>query len=310
MATDYYSILGVDKKASPEDIKKAYRKLAVKYHPDKNPGDKKAEEKFKQINEAYEVLSDVEKRKNYDQFGDPRGYMHGQAEAGRQQRPGGGQSYTYEGDPADIFGQGDQFGDFFESFFGAGGGRGGKGGSRGGRKTDVQAEITISLEEAYQGAAKVFSINGNNIRIRLKPGTYEGLLIRLPGKAGPANGKTPAGDLYLTIHVAHDPRYEMNGDTVKQKLSIDLFTAVLGGDKEVTTLAGALKIKIPPGTQNGKIMRIKGKGMPVYNKEGQFGDLFLEIVVQVPEKLTDEQKELFRKLQASFTRANKSQPFA
>ena len=310
MATDYYSTLGVDKKASPEDIKKAYRKLAVKYHPDKNPGDKKAEEKFKQVNEAYEVLSDAEKRKNYDQYGDPRGYMHGQAEAGRQQRPGGGQSYTYEGDPADIFGQDDRFGDFFESFFGAGGGRAGKGGSRGTRKTDVQAEITISLEEAWQGAAKVFSINGNNIRIRLKPGTYEGLLIRLPGKAGPANGKTPAGDLYLTIHVAPDTRYEVNGDTIKQKLSIDLFTAVLGGDKEVTTLAGALKIKIPPGTQNGKIMRIKGKGMPVYNKEGQFGDLFLEIVVLVPEKLTEEQKELFRNLQASFTRANKSQPFA
>jgi len=313
MATDYYSILGIDKKASPDDIKKAYRKLAVKYHPDKNPGDKKAEETFKQVNEAYEVLSDEEKKKNYDRYGDPRGPMHGQGQpGGGQQRPGSGQSYHNEGDPSGFFGQGEGFSDFFESFFGnARGGKGSGGrGTRGGRSADLHAEMTITPEEAYNGAAKVFGINNNNIRIRLKPGTYEGLQVRLPGKAGAADGKTPAGDLYITIHVAPDARYEISGENIQQKVSIDLFTAVLGGEKEVTTLAGTLKIKIPPGTQNGKIMRLKGKGMPVYNKEGQFGDLFLSISVLIPDKLTEEQKALFRQLQDSFSQANASQHYA
>jgi len=311
MAKDYYSILGVPKNATQDDIKKAYRKLAVKYHPDKNPDDKKAEETFKQINEAYEVLSDEEKKKNYDLYGDPRGNMYQQdpnAGAGRQQRSGG-QSYHFEGNPADFFGQGDQFADFFESYFGNARGSAGAG-RRNRRGSDMQAEMTITPEEAYQGAAKVFSLNNNNIRIRLKPGTYDGLVIRLPGKAGAGTDKATAGDLYITIHVAPDTRYEIDGETIRQKLTIDLFTAVLGGDKEVTTLAGQLKIKIPPGTQNGRMMRIKGKGMPVYGKEGQAGDLLLEMQVQVPEKLTEHQKELFRQLQASFAKTNKTQPYA
>lgn len=307
MATDYYSVLGVDKKASPDDIKKAYRKLAVKYHPDKNQGDKKAEETFKKVNEAYEVLSDEEKRKNYDRYGDPRGPLHGQEGPGPggQQRPGGGQSFHYEGDPSDLFGQGEGYDDFFQSFFGGAGGRGRS--ARHPRGADVQAEMTISPEEAYQGAAKVFSINNNNIRIRLKPGTYEGLQVRLPGKGEAMGDKTPAGDLYITIHIAPDPRYEISGENIRQKTPIDLFTAVLGGEKEVSTLAGTLKIKIPPGTQNGRLMRIRGKGMPVYNKEGQWGDLFLDISVLVPDKLNEEQKALFRQLQNSFSRSNKEQ---
>ncbi|MBS1564810.1 MAG: J domain-containing protein [Bacteroidetes bacterium] len=313
MAKDYYSILGVDKKASQEDIKKAYRKLAVKYHPDKNPGDKKAEESFKQISEAYEVLSDAEKRKNYDTYGDPRGPMQGQAGPGGQYGPGGnpfggGQSYHFEGDPSDMFGEGEGFGDFFESFFGSARGNGRKG--RKPRNADLHAEMTITPEEAFHGAAKTFSINNNNIRIRLKPGTYEGLQVRLPGKAGASTDKAPAGDLYITIHVAQHPNYEINAENIRQKITVDLFTAVLGGEQEVVTLAGTLKIKIPAGTQHGRVMRLKGKGMPIYGKEGQFGDLFLSIGVQLPEKLTEEQKELFRRLQASFSHANAGKHYA
>jgi curved DNA-binding protein len=264
------------------------------------------------VNEAYEVLGDETKRKNYDLYGDPRGPQYSQAgPQGGQQRPGGAQSYHFEGDPSQFFGEGADFEDIFGSLFGNAGGR--KGGSRNGhngRGTDLQAEMTITPEEAYHGAAKVFGINNSNLRIRLKPGTYEGLQVKLPGKAGPGSGKAPAGDLYITIHIAPDARYDISGENIRQRIPIDLFTAVLGGDHEVHTLAGTLKIKIPPGTQNGKIMRIKGKGMPVYNKTDEFGDLFLDIYVQIPEELTEEQKKLFRQLQASFTKTHKSQPYA
>jgi curved DNA-binding protein len=312
MAKDYYSLLGVSKTATAADIKKAYRKLAVKYHPDKNPGDKKAEEMFKQINEAHEVLSDGEKRKNYDQFGDPAGRAQQQPGAGRARqqrtRKTRSQSSPFEGAGADSFGREDYFADFFNTYFHHEAGEGpgpGAGSFRGRRGSDLHAELTITPEEAWRGAAKIFSLNNNNIRIRLKPGSYEGLLIRLPGKASPGDNAA-AGDLYITIRVSPDPRYEISGSTIKQKIAVDLFTAVLGGEKEITTLAGALKIKIPAGTQNGKIVRVKGKGMPVYDKEGEFGDLYLEMQVPVPEKLTEQQKELFRQLQASFAKTNKS----
>jgi len=303
VAADYYSILGVNKDATAEQIKKAFRKLAVKYHPDKNQGKKEAEEKFKQINEAYEVLSDPEKRKKYDRFGEnwnkvPEG---AQGEGGQYQyrSPGGGQSYYYEGDPSEFFGEGADYSNIFESFFNRSRSSRGQPASEPSRGRDMQAEISISLEEAYHGVAKIIELNGQKIRIRLKPGTYDGLMIRLPGKAqAPERGEP--GDLYLTIHVLPHPAYRVEGNNIRQIFSIDLFTAVLGGEKEVTTLAGKLKVKIPPSTQNGKILKIKGKGMPVYNEPGSFGDLLLEIQVQVPEKLTDEQKELFRQLQASF----------
>ncbi len=313
MAKDYYSILGVSKTATADEIKKAYRKLAVKYHPDKNPGDKKAEENFKQVNEAHEVLSDTEKRKNYDQFGDPRGRVYEETRAGqnRQQRTRKSKGASSSEEAADSFGREDYFSDFFNSYFNSNGGSStGPRTARSTRGGDLHAELTITPEEAYQGAAKVFTLEGNNIRIRLKPGSYDELLIRLPGKAATGGGKANAGDLYITIRVAHDPRYEITGENIHQKITIDLVTAVLGGEKEVATLAGTLKVKIPPATQNGKIMRIKGKGMPVYNKEGQFGDLFLDVTVSIPEKLTEQQKDLFRQLQASFAKSSKTRPYA
>lgn len=297
MARDYYSILGVNKSATAEEIKKAYRKLAVKFHPDKNPGNKDAEEKFKEINDAYEVLSDADKRKKYDLFGENWNRMgEAQANGGYQQGSPGGQSYHFEGD----FGPGNDYSDLFENFFRSGGTS-----SRGGRSKskvrDMRGSIAITLEDAYHGTAKIFEINREKIRIQLKPGAYDGLEIKLSGKGHPATKNGKPGDLFLQIQVSPHPLYERVGNDIRQSLTIDLFTAVLGGDVQISTLGGNLKIKMPAGTQHGKTLRIKGKGMPVYNQPGVYGDLLLNIQVAIPENLTAEQQELFRQLQHSFT---------
>ena len=297
---DYYSILGISKDAGAEDIKKAYRKLAVKYHPDKNAGNKEAEEKFKQINEAYEVLSDAEKKKKYDKYGENWNKIPEGAQGKHQYGAGGqGGSYHYEGDPSEFFGgNGGDFSNLFEQFF-TGSGRGARGRASS-RARDVESAITIGLEEAYHGMAQIIEVAGQKIRIKLKPGTYEGLVIKLPGKAPSIKGK--AGDLYLTIHIRVPEEYELEGLNIRQHLNIDLFTAVLGGEKEVNTLAGRLKVKVPEATKEGSVLKLKGKGMPMYNDPAKYGDLLLELHLQLPEKLTEEQKALFRKLKDSFSR--------
>lgn len=304
MAKDYYSILGVNKKATDEEMKKAFRKLAVKYHPDKNPGNKEAEEKFKELNEAYEVLSDAEKRKKYDKYGANWNQFNG-AQQGQHQYQGGsagsGQSYRFDGDSDEFYGQAGDFSDIFGDFFnqsGAGGSR--RGGGRKHRGQDYHSEMTIGMEEAYQGTARIVTLNEQKIRITLKPGAYSGLTIKLAGKGAPGINGGPTGDLLITIQVLPHTLYKRDGDDIRQTVPIDLFTAVLGGEKEVNTLAGVLKIKIPAGTQNGRLLRIRGKGMPVYNKPDKTGDLLVEIQVLIPEKLTAEQQELFRQLQSSF----------
>ncbi len=297
---DYYSILGISKNAGSGEIKKAYRKLAVKYHPDKNAGNKEAEEKFKQINEAYEVLGDEEKRKKYDKYGENWNKVPEGAQGQYQYGPGGGGSTShYEGDPSDFFGgDGGDFSNLFEQFFT--GSRRGTGGKASSKARDIESEITIGLNEAYHGMAQIIEVAGQKIRIKLKPGTYEGLVIKLPGKAPATKGK--AGDLYLTIHVAVPDGYLIEGLNIRQHVNIDLFTAVLGGEKEVNTLAGKLKVKIPELTQEGRVLKLKGKGMPMYNDPGKHGDLLLELHLQLPEKLTEEQKELFRKLKDTFSK--------
>lgn len=306
MAKDYYNILGLDKKASAEAIKKAYRKLAVKYHPDKNQGNKEAEEKFKELNEAYEVISDPEKRKKYDQFGANWNQVNGGGQQGGNAYSNGagqGRSYRYEGDGAEFFGQGGDFSDIFGGFFnsaGAGGTGSRKRGSRKMKGQDYNAEMTISLEDAWHGAAKIVTVNEQKIRINLKPGAYSGLTIRLAGKGAPGINEGEAGDLYIAIQVSPHPMYKREGDQLRQTVPVDLFTAVLGGDKEVNTFTGPIKIKIPAGTQNGKVLRIKGKGMPVYDKPGEKGDMLLELQVMIPENLTHEQKELFNQLKTTF----------
>lgn len=304
MAKDYYSILGVKKQATDEEIKKAFRKLAVKYHPDKNPGNKEAEEKFKEINEAYEVLSDSDKRKKYDQYGANWNQFNGAGQGPHQyNNPGGSQYYQYEGDPSQFFGEGEDFSSIFGEFFNRQQGAGAAGGKRGSRKRkgqDYQSEMTISLEEAFHGTARIVTLHEQKVRITLKPGAYNGLMIRLAGKGAPGANGGQAGDLYITIQVLPHAVYKREGDHIRQTVQVDLFTAVLGGEQEVNTLSGTLKIKIPTGTQNGKLLRIRGKGMPVYNKQDRTGDLLLEIQVLIPEQLTPEQQKLFRQLQSTF----------
>lgn len=299
MARDYYAILGVARDASEADIKKAYRKLAVKYHPDKNPNNKEAENKFKEINEAYEVLSDADKRKKYDQFGEnwnrvnEQGPPPGSGPQYQYYNGGqGGEGFHFEGDPNDIF----------ESLFGGGGFGSGRKSSRSGKFKggDYQSETTITLEEAFHGTTRLLQLNEQKLRIKLKPGTYDGLVIKLAGKGAPGVNGGPAGDLFITIHVMPNQQYRREGENLLQTVHTDLFTAVLGGKQELSTLTGKINITIPAGTQNGKLLRIKGKGMPVYDHPNQHGDLLLEIQVDIPEQLTEQQKELFRQLQASF----------
>jgi len=315
---DYYKILGVAKTASQDEIKKAYRKLAMKYHPDKNPGDKVAEEKFKEIGEANEVLSDPEKRKLYDQLGanwkqyQDAGYdpsAGGEWARYSQGGPGGQYYYEFEGDPSEFFGGGSGFSDFFEAFFGRGAGRrrgfseaegfSGYGANMPG--SDLIGEVNISLQEAYNGTERIIDLGSEKIKLKIKPGAYSGLKLRVKGK-GEKGRSGKAGDLFITINVSPHPIYERKGNDLYMDAPVDLFTALLGGKQEINTLSGKVNITIPEGMQNGKQIRLKGKGMPVYGKSSH-GDLYVKLQVKLPGKLTREQKELIEKLKNSFQKA-------
>lgn len=299
---DYYTILGVDKNANQDDIKKAYRKQARKLHPDLNPGDKEAERKFKELNEANEVLSHPENRAKYDKYGEH--WKHGEEyeKAQQQQRQyqrqdGGGYSGT-------DFGDGEDFSDFFQSMFGgtagSGFGRSARGSASGKFKgQDVQAELTLSLRDAAVTHPQTFEINGKKVRITIPAGVFDGQQIKLKGHGNPGHNGGPEGDLYITFTIAPDPDFERSGDDLKTKISIDLYTAVLGGDVKVSTLDGSVNLKVKPGTQNGTTVRLKGKGFPVYKKDGQYGDLFVTYDVKLPENLTEKQRDLFEQLKNS-----------
>ncbi|RFS22777.1 J domain-containing protein [Chitinophaga silvatica] len=302
---DYYKILGVEKSATSEQIKKAYRKLAVKYHPDKNPNDKAAEEKFKEINEAYEVLSDEEKRKKYDQFGE--NYKYYEQHGGRPEdfdwsQYGGGQgrTYSYQGNMEDMFGGGageGNFSDFFEQLFG---GRFGGGGGRRqqgpGRGRDIQATMEVSLEDAYTGATRQVEVNGSRLNIKLKPGLYDGQIIRLKGQGSPGRKGGENGDLLITIQLAPHPQYELKGQDIYTDLAVPLYTAILGGKVPVVLPGSTLNMNIPAGTDSGKVFRLKGKGMPAYNNQGPAGDLYLKAMIHLPTNLSEKEKELFQQL--------------
>ncbi|MEE4198713.1 MAG: J domain-containing protein [Bacteroidales bacterium] len=301
---DYYKILGVSKDASTEDIKKAYRKLAVKYHPDKNPDNRDAEARFKEISEAYEVLRDPEKRKKYDQLGSNWNQFQDAGTGGFDfssfggSRRGKSRSY-FSGNMNDLFGDtGSGFSDFFNAFFGEfdrspGGFRQQAQRVKG---EDIRSELTLSLPEAYHGTSRLLNVNGQRIKINIKPGAYNGQELRVQGKGGKGRNGAANGDIYLTIKVQPQKNYTLNGNNLILKTEVDLYTAVLGGKLNINTLSGKLNINIPKGAQNGTKLRVKGKGMPVYGKSGTYGDLFLQLNILIPTNLSKKEEELFRQL--------------
>ncbi len=314
MKKDYYEILGVSKTATTDEIKKAYRKLAAKYHPDKNPGDKHAEEMFKQINEAHSVLTDPEKRKLYDRFGENWKQFENMDEKTRQQyeqyqkyqkqytHSGSANSNYFEWGFGDIFGDtfSNGFGeDIFSTFFG--GGRRSPFGQNY-RKTyqmpgqDLHAELDITLEEAYNGTTKLFKVNNETIKLKIKPGTKDGQILKLKGKGAPGLNGGPNGDLLITIHERPHPIFKRQGDDLHMELPIDLYTAVLGGSVNIQTLKGKVKVNIPAESNNGKIIRLPKLGMPKDANKKQFGDLYIKLNVQLPQNLSEREKELFREL--------------
>jgi curved DNA-binding protein len=302
--TDYYKILGVSKTASEEDIRKAYRKLARKLHPDLNPHDKEANKKFQQINEANEVLSDPEKRKKYDQYGEQYGEHWENAEQFEKER----QSGAYSGrrgpgesrNPFSDFGGSEDFGegqysDFFEQMFGSGA-RGAKTRDTKFRGQDYHAELHLSLHDAAKTHSQTLTINEKNIRITIPAGVEDGQVIRLKNHGAPGVNGGPQGDLYITFRIEPDPVFKRLGNDLYISLNLDLYTAVLGGEVMVDTLDGRIRLKVKPETQNGTKTRLKGKGFPVYKHETQFGDLFVTYNILIPQHLTERQKELFNEL--------------
>ncbi|QBA20413.1 J domain-containing protein [Chryseobacterium indologenes] len=300
---DYYKILGVDKNATQDDIKKAYRKLARKHHPDLNPGDKEAEKKFKELNEANEVLSNPENRSKYDKYGEH--WKHGEEyEKAQQQQQRQYQQQSYNGGYSGAdFGGGEDFSDFFQDMFG--GADGGFGRSSRGRASgkfkgqDIHAELNLNLRDAATTHPQTFEINGKKVRITIPAGVYDGQQIKLKGHGNPGVNGGPNGDLYITFNIPADPDFERIGDDLKTKVTIDLYTAVLGGEVKVHTLHGSVNLKVKPETQTGMTVRLKGKGFPVYKKEGEHGDLFVTYEVKLPTNLTEKQKELFEQLKNS-----------
>lgn len=327
---DYYQILGVPKSASAKDIKAAYRKLARQWHPDVNPTRKKdAEEKFKDISEAYEVLSDAEKRKRYDSLG-PDWQQQFQQPAGG---PGGFQYRTYSTGPdgahfdfGDLGGEEGGFSDFFRAFFGdLGGMRAGRPSAGAGRGADAEAEIELTLRDAYAGGTRALTLQtqsrcarchgtgavdgklchqchgtgtiagSRTLEVTIPAGVRDGQRIRLAGQGSPGVGKARSGDLYLRVRLLKDPVFDRRGEDLYVDVPVSVYTLVLGGEAVAPTLTGSVDVKVPAGTQNGRILRLAGKGMPHLNRGGH-GDLYVRLVAQIPVNLTDKERELFKQL--------------
>jgi len=291
---DYYTVLGVDKKASPADIKKAYRVLAVKHHPDKNQGNKEAEEKFKLANEANEVLSNPEKRKKYDELGDHWQQYEQRAKPGPRNTFDGSHSGQFDG--GEPFGSSSDFSDFFEQFFGN---RSNSAKSPNRKGHDYETEMEISLEEAFHGTHRIIQLKNEKLRITTKPGTYTDQLLRIKGKGANGSSEEHRGDLLVRIKVKHHPQFTRKGHDLHTAFTIDLYTAVLGGQITINSIAGQAKVKVTRGTQSGKTIRLKGKGMPFYENPNAYGDLYIHLQVQIPDKLSEKQKELFEQLKST-----------
>lgn len=309
MAKDFYQTLGVEKNASDDDIKKAFRKLAKKHHPDANPNDPSAEGRFKEINEAYEVLSDPQKRAQYDRVGSA--YFNG-----GQGFPGSGRAYNYNVDLNDADFGNTPFGDVLRDIFGGIGGstRSSSGvrdasGRRGaGFNTgfgaldgeDLEHSVTISLREAYSGATRLITKGERTIKVNIPAGATSGTKVRLAGEGGQGANGGASGDLYLIVQVESDPDFERQGDDLFVDVKVDMFTALLGGEIEVPTLTRSVRVKVPAGTQSGRKIRISGKGMPVLRKTDTYGDLYARILITIPDKLTPEQRTAVETLRKMF----------
>jgi curved DNA-binding protein len=291
---DYYKVLGVGRGASQDEIKKAYRKLALQYHPDRNPNDKKAEDKFKELNEAYQVLSDPEKRGHYDRLGSA--YTQYERGGGRpgdfnwgQWTSSGGTRVS--GDPRDVFSGMGGFSDFFEQIFG------GFGADTATRTRTQRAAapaayeqpVSISLDEAYHGATRLLQLDGKRLEVKIPAGAQTGTKVRMAG-AG------PNADIILVVEVTPDARFARKGDDLESEVKTDLYTAAAGGEVEVATMDGKVMLKIPAGTQPGQSFRLKGKGMPKLKAKSERGDLFAKINVRIPTDLSDEEKETLKNL--------------
>ncbi|HBX49621.1 MAG: molecular chaperone DnaJ [Bacteroidetes bacterium RIFOXYA12_FULL_35_11] len=288
---DYYKILGLDKTATPKDIKNAYRRLARKFHPDLNPNNKEANANFQKINEANEVLSDPVKRKKYDQYG--KDWQH--AEEFDKSKQYQQQSSNFGGSSYSGAQSGGDFSDFFESMFG-----GASGSSRSRqakyRGKDFNAELHLELIDAYSTHKQTLTVNGNNIRITIPAGIENGQTIKILNHGGPGVNNGPNGDLYITFSIANHSRFKRLENNLYTSVDLDLYTALLGGEITVDTMNGKVKLNVPPETQNGSKIKLKGKGFPVYKNEKQFGDLFITYIIKIPTNLTEKQKALFREL--------------
>jgi curved DNA-binding protein len=307
---DYYQILGVGRDASDEDIRRAYRRLARKYHPDVNPNNDEATEHFKEINEAHEVLSDPDKRRKYDQLGsqyfqyqqgggDPGGFDWSQWFSGSQGY-GSGRVRSEYVDLNDLFGSND-FSDFFQSIFG-----GAAAGGRAGRQQqsyqmkgrDIEQPVQITLEEAFTGTARIARMAGGRIEVKIPAGVQTGSRVRIAGKGEPGQNGGRAGDLFLLIEVQEHKAFRREGDDLHTKLAVPLYTLVLGGEEMVPTLKGRLSLRIPPETKAGRVFRLRGQGMPTLRDPNKRGDLFVEVQPVLPSDLTPKEKELFSQLAA------------
>lgn len=294
---DYYKTLGVSKTASAEEVRASFKKLAMKYHPDRNPGDKVAEDKFKEMNEAYQVLSDPDKRKRYDQMGSAYfNYQQGGGQPGgfdwsQWSSQGGGRGYGgQQVDFNDLFGSGGGgFSDFFSAFFGGAGAAGmGSDPFARQRRQNYEQAVSISLSEAYNGSTRILETSSKKLEVKIPAGSKTGTKIRVPG------GSPDSGDIYLKIQVADDKQFTREGNDLYTTAQVDVFTSLLGGEAEVATINGKVKLTIPVGTQNDQKFRLHGRGMPHLKNPQSFGDLYVQVKVQVPKNLTQEQLDLIK----------------
>ena len=309
---DYYQTLGVSRDADQKEIRKAFRKLARQYHPDVNPGDESAEESFKEANEAYEVLSDPEKRAKYDQLGaDWERYRSTGGRPGTYDwarwtggtpGPEGQRVHVRHGTPEDlqdVFAGGSPFSDFFTQIFGEGGRAGREGFQyqvRPQRGQDYEQEVTISLREAYDGTTRVLQRDGRRLQVQIPPGARTGTRVRMAGEGAPGVAGGEPGDLYLRVVVTADPDFERRGDDLYVTVPVEFTTLVLGGKVEVPTMDGRLMLNIPSATQNGRVFRLSGKGVPVLGRPEEHGDLYAEVEARLPTELSPRERELFEEL--------------